>query len=122
MDLELHPYVPESGPPEDLVIALIHFGNAWTGSLALAVDPATACKLAGRLLLMDAPSSVNADVRDVIGELANMIGGNLKSDFAPDSTMSLPEVICGTENPDQVRAIEKLGQCFLCEEGIVWVV
>ena len=35
-----------------------------------------ACQLAGRFLAMDPPEAVDDDVRDMLGELANMIGGN----------------------------------------------
>ncbi len=45
-------------------------------------DRQLACQFAGRFLSVDAPESVNDDVRDVLGELANMIGGNMKSALA----------------------------------------
>ena len=37
-----------------------------------------ACPFAGRFLSIDPPETVDDVVRDVLGELANMIGGNLK--------------------------------------------
>jgi chemotaxis protein CheX len=45
---------------------------------------------------MDPPDTVDDDVRDALGELANMIGGNLKSVMATDVRLSMPSVIDGT--------------------------
>ena len=71
---------------------------------------------------MDPPEAVNDDVRDVLGELANMIGGNIKSAVATGLTLSMPSVtdgsdygvrICGSEVQD------RLG--FECAEGPFWI-
>ncbi len=50
----------------------------WNGAVLLECDRRQACRFAGRFLSMDPPETVDDVVRDVLGELANMIGGNLK--------------------------------------------
>jgi chemotaxis protein CheX len=91
---------PVSSPgPEDTnrIAATVHFVGSWSAVILLEVSPATACLFAGRFLSMDTPESIDNDVRDVLGELANMIGGNLKSAVAPDATLSIPEVVDGPD-------------------------
>ena len=75
--------------------ASVHFTGSWSGVVILEVSPEQACALAGRLLSMETPERVDDDVRDVIGELANIIAGNLKSAIAPGATLSIPEVVDG---------------------------
>ena len=49
-----------------------------------------ACRFTGRFLSIDPPDTVNEYVRDVLGELANIIGGNIKSTVASGLTLSTP--------------------------------
>jgi CheY-specific phosphatase CheX len=60
---------------------------------------------------MDCPDAVDDDVRDVLGELVNMIGGNVKSAMATGVRLSMPSVvdgddyglrICGAEIKDRL--------------------
>jgi chemotaxis protein CheX len=71
---------------------------------------------------MDPPQAVNDDVRDVLGELANMIGGNIKSAVAAGLSLSMPSVtdgnnyglrVCGSEVQDRLS--------FQCSDGPFWV-
>jgi len=71
---------------------------------------------------MDPPESVDDDVRDVIGELANMIGGNLKSGMAPGVRLSMPTVMEGNDYDVRVcgsQLLERLA--FQCEDGDFFV-
>lgn len=82
-------------PVTNRLAASVHFSGSWSGVVILDVSFGQACLFAGRFLGIDVPEEVDNDVRDVIGELANMIGGNLKSAVAPDAALSLPEVVDG---------------------------
>ena len=66
--------------------------------------------------------AVDDGVRDVLGELANMIGGNVKFALAKGLHLSMPTVtdagnaglrICGAELQDRLS--------FECEDGPFWV-
>jgi hypothetical protein len=63
--------------------ATVHLGGTWDGALMLETSRSQACRLAGRFLSIDPPPSVDDNVRDVMGALANMIAGNLKCALAP---------------------------------------
>jgi CheY-specific phosphatase CheX len=61
-------------------------------------------------------------VRDVLGELANMIGGNLKCVLTPGIRLSMPSIVdgsdyslrvCGAEVPERLA--------FQCAEGPFWI-
>jgi len=50
----------------------------WNGAILLECDRRQACQFAGRFLSLDPSDTVDDVVRDVLGELVNMIGGNMK--------------------------------------------
>ena len=104
---------------ENPVAATVHFTGGWSGVLVLQVSPSVACLLAARFLASDVPHEVDDDVRDVLGELANMIGGNLKCALAPGAALSIPEVIDDTEFSFRICAgTIRERQAFFCEDGV----
>src|SRR3954447_16846109 len=68
------PWIHDSGR----LTATIHLAGEWKGALVLECGRNEARAFAARLLSMDPPETVDDMVRDVLGELANMIWGNLK--------------------------------------------
>ncbi|THB72598.1 MAG: chemotaxis protein CheX [Desulfobulbaceae bacterium] len=69
------------------------------GVLAIHMPESIAFKITGSFLGIDV-DSMNEDVEDAIGEIANMLGGNLKtilSDSGKDIDLSLPTTISGKE-------------------------
>src|SRR5580658_10506900 len=63
----------------DRLTSAVHLAGDWNGALLLECDRSQACRFAGRFLSMGTstvgPSETVDDVvRDVLGELANMIG------------------------------------------------
>jgi chemotaxis protein CheX len=71
---------------------------------------------------MDPPDTVDDDVRDVLGELANMIGGNMKSGMATGVRLSMPTVLDGSDYDLRVvgsQVKERLS--FQCADGYFWV-
>jgi chemotaxis protein CheX len=122
MNLEVVPsHIPWS-PSHDQLTSAVHLSGEWNGALLFECNRWQACRFAGRFLSMDPPDEVNDDVRDVLGELANMIGGNMKSAVTTGLTLSMPSVtdgsdyglrVCGSEIQD------RLG--FESAEGPFWV-
>ena len=66
----------------DRLTSSVYLTGDWNGAVLLDCNPRQACDFAGRILCMDPPDIVDDDVRDVLGELANMIGGNMKCGMA----------------------------------------
>jgi CheY-specific phosphatase CheX len=71
---------------------------------------------------MDAPDVVDDDVRDMLGELANMIGGNMKSGMATGIRLSMPTVMDGSDYDLRVCGAKvKNKLAFDCADGKFWV-
>ena len=71
---------------------------------------------------MDPPDTVDDVVRDVLGELANMIGGNMKCVLTRGIRLSMPSVVDGGDYSLRVcgtKVRERLA--FQCAEGLFWI-
>ncbi len=100
----------------------VHLTGVWTGALLVECGAEQACRFAGRLLAMDPPESVDDDVRDALGEMANMIGGNLKCLLPSGIQLGLPSVADGWAYHFRIPGavvMERLA--FECEDGCFWV-
>lgn len=88
---------PAMAPNDGGVIALVGFAGEWSGSGAVRCGASLACTISSQMLMADYPS-VNDEVLDVMGEVANMIIGNFKDDVAyklGPLGLSIPTVIYG---------------------------
>src|ERR1017187_7804530 len=95
LDLEVTRVDAPWSPTGDRLTSAVYLEGNWNGAVLLECDREQACQFTGKLLSMDPPEQVDDDVRDVLGELANMIGGNIKSVVSPGDRLSLPSVIDG---------------------------
>ncbi len=82
-------------PADHPVVGCIHFAGPWKGALLLGCGPQQAAAFAAALVGIEAPDEVNDDVRDAIGEITNMIAGNLKSMFPSGTQLSAHSVVEG---------------------------
>jgi CheY-specific phosphatase CheX len=83
-------------PASERMTSAVHLTGDWNGAVLLECDRRQACHFAGRFLSMDTPpAEVDDVVRDVLGELANMIGGNLKCIMTHGIRLSMPTVTDG---------------------------
>ena len=106
-------------PGGDRMTATIHLAGDWKGALALECGRKEACAFAARFLSMNPPEIVDDVVRDVLGELSNMIGGNLKCVLAGGLKLSMPSVVDGADHSLRVcRAGIRERLVFECVEGI----
>jgi CheY-specific phosphatase CheX len=106
----------EQRPGDDSYTATVSFVGEWRGALLVRCDISTAEQLAQRLFKMQ---SVNADdVADAMGELANMIGGNLKSVLPPGVLLSVPSVALGSDLAVRIcGGNETKSMLYSCEAG-----
>jgi chemotaxis protein CheX len=79
--------------PADTVSAWVDVVGPWTGSVVLITGRQTAADLTRALLGEAAPELLDhEDVADAIGEIANVVGGNVKAALPGPSTLGLPVV------------------------------
>jgi hypothetical protein len=86
--------VPAPEPlPADVVSSWVRVSGPWNGTVVLTAGRETATELTRCLLRGHAPEVLDAeDVTDAMGELANVIGGNVKGVLPAPSLLGLPEV------------------------------
>jgi chemotaxis protein CheX len=86
--------------PADALSSWVDVVGPWTGSVVLSTGAQTAAELTRALLGDYAPELLeHEDVADAFGEIANVVGGNVKAALPGPSALSLPEV----GNPPAVR-------------------
>jgi chemotaxis protein CheX len=86
--------------PSPTVTAAIFFAGNWKGAVLVECSVRQACRWTAHLTAVtpnDPPHSVNDDVRDAMGELVNMIGGNLKSVLPHGVGLSMPTLVEGND-------------------------
>jgi chemotaxis protein CheX len=87
---------PEVASGERLTSS-VYLEGTWNGAVSMQCSRVQACQFAAQFLAIDPPAEVDDDVRDVMGEIANMIGGNFKASMGADVRLSLPSVIDGSD-------------------------
>ncbi|GIG30418.1 chemotaxis protein CheX [Cellulomonas marina] len=81
---------------EEPLSAWVDLHGELPGRAALVCEAATAHDLTRALLMMEADEEVDdQDLVDAFGEIANVVGGNVKSLLPVQDTLGLPEVAHG---------------------------
>jgi chemotaxis protein CheX len=109
-------------PSGNRLTSAVHLAGEWNGAVLLECDRSQACRFASRFLSAERTDRVDDVVRDVLGELANMIGGNLKCILTHGIRLSMPCVVDGSDYSLRVCGVEVQERlAFQCEEGVFWV-
>lgn len=122
MQLGADPCTTPWFPGANRLTAAVRLTGEWNGAVLIECDQRQACAFAGRFLSIDCPKSADDLVRDVLGELANMIGGNLKCVLTHGMQLSMPLVL--DEDGASVRIAADASRrrlAFQCAEGTFWV-
>jgi chemotaxis protein CheX len=75
------------------VTASVSVTGAWRGHIVVSCSATASLKAAAALLGVDMADITPEDVTDALGELANIIGGNVKSLLPEPSALSMPVVM-----------------------------
>jgi chemotaxis protein CheX len=89
--------VETDGKLHDAITGLIGLAGTHKGVLAIHIPHPVAMAITSNFLGIDV-TEINADVEDAVGELANMLGGNVKTILTGngrDIDLSLPSTISG---------------------------
>jgi len=81
------------------VSAIVGMAGPSKAMLAIHLPEPTALAVTSSFLMMEV-EEVDEDVKDAIGELANMVAGSIKTDLneqGMEFKLSIPSVICGEE-------------------------
>ena len=95
----VRPYLP--GEPQEIkngMTASVSLTGAWHGHVVVTCSTVAARNVAAAFLAMEVDEVSGADMTDVMGELANIVGGNVKSMLPPATGVSLPHVVATADN------------------------
>ncbi len=99
-------------PPADAALAgSVPVRGAWQGRVVLRCDPALARLAAARMFGLRPEEVTDEQTRDALGELTNMVGGNLKGLLPGSSSLGLPAVAAAREGPDEPCLVRVAFQC-----------
>lgn len=88
-------FLKDQHAPEHQVSGIIGLSGKAAGTVVLSLSRETALSVA-EVLLLERPQEINAEVRDAVGELANMVAGGAKSQLEDlKMTLSIPTVVTG---------------------------
>jgi chemotaxis protein CheX len=119
LDYPVSPSEEESAKKTDAVTAAIFLAGTWQGAVILECSQAQAFVFTARLMKITEPTGMDDDVRDALGEIINMIGGNMKSILPTGVSLSIPSVLDGADYAYRIcGANRKLTTTFRGELGL----
>ncbi|WP_224983253.1 chemotaxis protein CheX [Geomonas agri] len=101
----------------ETVTSMVGLAGSHSGILAIHCPKKLALLVTSNMLGMDV-TEVDEDVNDAMGEIANMVGGDVKHIFSPkgaDINLSIPTVIYGNDYAlESISSAESLVMPFTC--------
>ena len=101
-DAALPSAAPVAPMPADAVRAAVTIDGPWRGRVLLMCSRTTAAAMAAAVVGVPADQVGPEDVEDVLGELANVVGGAVKSLLPGSAALGLPDVAAA--GPGEVDA------------------
>ena len=90
------PAVAQAGDGR-VYVGRVDVSGGWQGAVVVQFNHALGRRAAAKMFECDASDVTDEEVEDVVGELVNMIGGNLKSLLPGPSNLSTPKVTAHEE-------------------------
>jgi chemotaxis protein CheX len=101
-------FLPESdeiipvpvGPADTSLTGTVFISGEWNGLVSLTCSSVAATRAAALMFMTGVDEVSQSDVLDAVGELVNIVGGNIKGMLPPPTGLSLPSVTDGTLHVD----------------------
>jgi chemotaxis protein CheX len=88
---------PERSRRPDLLTGCVQIAGRWQGAVTLDCSPVLARQIAAIMFGVDQRETTSEMIQDAIGELTNIIGGNVKALLPEPCHLSLPVVTEGSD-------------------------
>ena len=111
----LVPSFDDNQPSE--VHSSVSITGSWTGHVVYASSTAAARRAAAAFLAVEPDEVSQDDLSDVLGELANIVGGNVKAMLPAGATLSLPQVVLAPESATRYPNAERITGLYGRWEG-----
>ena len=106
---------------EPSVTSCVQIDGAWHGALVMMCPMPLARTLTAQMFQAESTPDLD-EVRDALGELANMLGGNVKALLPAPSQISLPAVAIGSDYQLTVVGTSELARVpFTCDGQLLLV-
>ena len=114
--------VSAGGAPPDqrsgYLTGCVQITGAWDGAVTLDIPVPMARRAAGIMFMAEPADAVPLDqVHDTVGELTNMIGGNIKALLPGPCYLTLPTIVDGSDYAVRVLGGTAVSQAaFACQD------
>ncbi|BCY15173.1 chemotaxis protein CheX [Actinoplanes sp. L3-i22] len=105
----------ENQPSE--VHSSVSITGSWSGHIVYSSSRAAAQRAAAAFLAMELDEVSEEDISDTLGELANIVGGNVKAMLPPGAQLSLPQVVLAPESSARYPNTERISGVYGLWEG-----
>ena len=109
--------VSEAPLPQDWIQSKVQIKASWNGELRVIASGELSATIARTMYGSEAENLVEQEILDSLGEVANVIGGNVKGHVDQDCDLTLPEVGGPEDLPENA-----LCQEFTCADSPLFVV
>lgn len=99
------------------VHSTVSITGSWHGHLVYASSQHAARKAAAAFLAMEPDEVGLEDISDVLGELANIVGGNVKAMLPAGCFLSLPTVVLAPDTASYYPAAERISGLYGTWDG-----
>jgi chemotaxis protein CheX len=99
------------------VHSTVSITGSWHGHLVFASSRWAATKAAAAFLAMEPDEVGQEDISDVLGELANIVGGNVKAMLPAGCFLSLPTVVLAPDTASYYPAAERISGLYGVWDG-----
>jgi len=122
LGMDIEPTFEEWELQPGTVTAAIFFAGSWKGAVLVECSEDQACRWTSKLMSIPEPAGTTDDVRDCMGEIVNMVGGNLKSVLPSGVGLSMPTVVQGRHYSLRICGGNLVNrQSFLGPHGPFWI-
>jgi chemotaxis protein CheX len=111
----LIPTYDENQPSE--VHSSVSITGSWTGHLVYASSTQAARRAAAAFLAMEVDEVSQEDLSDVLGELVNIVGGNVKAMLPAGCFLSLPTVVLAPDTTSYYPSAERISGLYGIWDG-----
>lgn len=105
----------------DSLTGMVQFNGQWSGYTAINLPEATALLVTSSFLFMDADDITTEELKDSLGELANILAGSIKSFLDPGGSaiqLSVPMLLHGHEfTPERQPESSQVSIPFYLDDG-----
>jgi chemotaxis protein CheX len=114
----VHPLIPTGDEKQDSEVhSSVSITGSWIGHVVYASSTVAAKKAAAAFLAIEVEEVSPEDLLDVLGELANIVGGNVKAMLPAGALLSLPQVVLAPESATRYPNAERITGLYGLWEG-----